>query len=78
MCIRDSENAVFPLEGKTGYELQVTEDCLTASTGRMTLRFGKRPWELSVFLDGKLLTRENVCDANAVSYTHLDVYKRQP
>ena len=22
------ENAVFPLEGKTGYELQVTEDCL--------------------------------------------------
>ena len=58
------ENAVFPLEGKTGYELQVTEDCLTASTGRMTLRFGKRPWELSVFLDGKLLTRENVCDAN--------------
>ncbi len=42
----------------------MTEDCLTASTGRMTLRFGKRPWELSVFLDGKLLTRENVCDAN--------------
>lgn len=58
------ENAVFPLEGVRGYTLSNQEDSLTVSTGRMELRLQKRPWELSVLLDGKVLTRENVCDSN--------------
>ncbi len=58
------ENAVFPLEGNCKVSVKEGEAYLEAAAGRMTLRLQKRPWELSVFLDGKLLTHENVCDSN--------------
>ncbi len=58
------ENAVFPLEGRQVYTLRDEGEYLSASTGRMELRMKKRPWQLSVLLDGKPLTHENVCDSN--------------
>ena len=58
------ENAVFPLEGRQAYSLEDKGECLSLSTGRMELRLKKRPWQLSVLLDGKPLTHENVCDSN--------------
>ncbi len=58
------ENAVFSLEGNYKVSVKEYDAYLEAAAGRMTLRLRKRPWELSVFLDGKLLTRENVCDSN--------------
>ncbi len=58
------ENAVFPLEGRQAYSLEDKGECLSLSTGRMELRLQKRPWQLSVLLDGKPLTHENVCDSN--------------
>lgn len=58
------ENAVFPLEGKAPAQLKDEGDFLSVSAGRVTLRLQKRPWELSVLLDGKPLTKENVCDSN--------------
>lgn len=58
------ENAVFPLEGAVNYVLEDRGECLSVTTGRMELLLRKRPWELTVLLDGKVLTRENVCDSN--------------
>ncbi len=58
------ENAVFSLEGRQAYSLEDKGECLSLSTGRMELRLQKRPWQLSVLLDGKPLTHENVCDSN--------------
>lgn len=58
------ENAVFPLEGACGFTLEDKGEHLSLSTGRMELRLQKRPWMLSVLLDGKALTHENVCDSN--------------
>ena len=58
------ENSVFQPHGEGEWKVQEQEDCLLAETGRLTLRFGKQPWEMSVLLDGKPLLHENVCDSN--------------
>ena len=57
-------NQVFDLPGVPG--VQVTEEDLfiTAGTARLTLSFRKCPWEMTVILDGEVLTKEQIKDHN--------------
>ncbi|MDE7353832.1 MAG: hypothetical protein K2O06_12405 [Acetatifactor sp.] len=55
-------NAIFSFDSHTGVRVDEEEDYITACTDRVTLRFRKCPWEMTVFLDGEELTREQIKD----------------
>ncbi|MGM9589675.1 MAG: TIM-barrel domain-containing protein [Faecousia sp.] len=57
-------NQVFDFTPIPDFTLEEEDLFFTARTSRLTLRFRKAPWELSVELDGEDLTREQIKDLN--------------
>ncbi|MDY4928165.1 alpha-xylosidase [Clostridium fessum] len=57
-------NPVFTPEQRIHAELLEQEHFFEFGTGHLTLHFCKDYWELSVYEDGKLLTKEQVFDTN--------------
>ena len=57
-------NAVFSFPGKAQAQVLEDESFIYAKTARLGLRFRKLPWEMTVILDGKELTGEQIKDFN--------------
>ena len=57
-------NQVFSFPAAGGVSLQEEDLFLTLKTERVTLQFRKCPWEMTVYLDGAELTREQIRDHN--------------
>ena len=57
-------NQVFDLPGVPGIQVREEDLFITAGTSRLTLSFRKCPWEMTVILDGDVLTREQIKDHN--------------
>ena len=57
-------NEVFPFEQRAAWRTEETQEELSMDTGRLRVVLKKLPWEMSVYLDGRLLTREQVRDSN--------------
>lgn len=57
-------NAVFSFPGKAQAQVLEDESFIYAKTARLELRFRKLPWEMTVILDGKELTGEQIKDFN--------------
>ena len=55
-------NQVFDFAPVEGCTVEEEELFLTASTSRLKLTFRKCPWEMTVTLDGELLTMEQIKD----------------
>ena len=75
MCIRDRFSALYgllrPLDGIHPYRLEL--QCRFRPDGRtLYVYWGNRVWE-ELYRE-----RPTVINLASVSYTHLDVYKRQP
>lgn len=67
------ENAVFDFPGFSGVTLVQDDTFVTLRTDRVTLKIRLCPWEMSVELDGRPLTREQIRDFNVDS-----LYKALP
>ena len=57
-------NQVFDLPGIPSIQVKEEDLFITAGTSRLTLSFRKCPWEMTVILDGQVLTREQIKDHN--------------
>ena len=57
-------NEVFSMEQTVPYQVEETEEYLSVRTLRMEIRIKKLPWEVSTYLDGRLLTKEQIRDSN--------------
>lgn len=57
-------NPVFDFPDEREAKLKECGDYYEYGTERLTLRFRKAYWEMSVFFDGKALTREQIFDTN--------------
>lgn len=57
-------NQVFDFPGVSLAAVDDEELFITAKTDRLTLRFRKCPWEMTVLLDGEVLTKEQIKDHN--------------
>lgn len=57
-------NEVFSFAPTDGVTVKEEALFLTAETQRVKLRFRKCPWEMTVYLDGEELTREQIRDHN--------------
>ena len=57
-------NQVFDFSGMEGITAKEEDLFLTAETSRLKLTFRKCPWEMTVALDGELLTKEQIKDHN--------------
>lgn len=57
-------NEVFLPEEMAAYDVWETEDFIHISTHRLEIRVRKLPWEVSTYLDGRLLAREQINDSN--------------
>ena len=60
----ETMNAVFDFPTARIAEIQEEELFLTAATSRLKLSFRKCPWEMTVELDGEILTLEQIRDHN--------------
>ena len=56
------ENSVLPKTDTIPMTIKEEEEEITASTERLMLRFQKCPWQMSVYLDGEELTKEQIKD----------------
>lgn len=61
-CIR--QNPVFDFPKWTGFKVRADDDFVYIETARLQLKIRKCPWELIVYLDGRLLTKEHIKDFN--------------
>lgn len=52
------------MEQTVPYQVEETEEYLSVRTLRMEIRIKKLPWEVSTYLDGRLLTKEQIRDSN--------------
>ena len=57
-------NQVFDFAGFPGITVTEEELFITAETARLKLSFRKCPWEMTVTLDGEVLTKEQIKDHN--------------
>lgn len=57
-------NEVFSMEKAAPYQVAEEEDALSIRTARLEIRIRKVPWEVSTYLDGRLLTKEQIRDSN--------------
>lgn len=57
-------NAIFSFPGKAQAQVLEDESFIYAKTAHLKLRFRKLPWEMTVILDGKKLTGEQIKDFN--------------
>lgn len=57
-------NEVFHFKGITDYEVVEEKEFIIIYTNRILLKVRKKPWEISVYLDGRLLTKEQILDSN--------------
>lgn len=57
-------NQVFPFEQREAYQVEETQEAVLIRTQRMRIELKKTPWEMSVYLDGRLVTKEQVRDSN--------------
>ena len=57
-------NAVFSFPGKAQAQVLEDESFIYAKTAHLELRFRKLPWEMTVILDGRELTGEQIKDFN--------------
>ena len=57
-------NQVFDFSGFPGVAVTEEELFITAETSRLKLSFRKCPWEMTVTLDGEVLTKEQIKDHN--------------
>jgi len=57
-------SAVFSFPGIAGAAVEEEELFFNVSTKRLTLKFRKCPWEMTVILDGEVLTLEQIKDHN--------------
>ncbi len=57
-------NQVFDFSGIEGITVKSEDLFLTVETSRLKLTFRKCPWEMTVALDGELLTKEQIRDHN--------------
>ena len=57
-------NQVFDFPGAGTCRVREEDLFITAETARLTLSFRKCPWEMTVILDGEVLTREQIKDHN--------------
>ena len=57
-------NQVFDFAGVSGVTVTEEELFISAQTPRLKLAFRKCPWEMTVTLDGELLTKEQIKDHN--------------
>lgn len=64
MVVPEKQNTVFDFPAAAAPVIWEDELFLTAKTDRLTLRFRKCPWEMTVELDGEVLTREQIKDHN--------------
>ena len=64
MTIPEQRNEVFSFPPVSGVAVVEEERFITASTEQLKLVFRKCPWEMRVFLDGELLTLEQIKDHN--------------
>ena len=62
--IPETRNAVFDFPTVNIARAEEEELFFTAKTPRLTLRFRKCPWEMTVVLDGEVLTLEQIKDLN--------------
>ena len=58
------KNEVFCFRPSAGISAEKQEDVVVVSSGRMKLTFRVWPWEMTVELDGRELTREQIRDLN--------------
>ncbi len=64
MKIPSRTNQVFDFPALPDFCAAEDELFIVAKTSRLTLRFRKAPWEMTVELDGDVLTREQIRDHN--------------
>ena len=60
----DFTNEVFSLEKTVSYQVAEEKETLSIHTARLEIRIRKIPWEVSTYLDGRLLTKEQNRDSN--------------
>ena len=70
-------NQVFDLSGIPGIQVKEEDFFITAESARLTLSFRKCPWEMTVTLDGELLTKEQIKDLCIAVDTVLTPQERQ-
>ena len=64
MILPERLNEVFSFPPAEGVQVEENEFFITAQTDRVKLTFRKCPWEMTVELDGELLTLEQIKDHN--------------
>ena len=64
MAVPEKPNTVFDFPAGAEPVIEESELFFTAKTSRLKLSFRKCPWEMTVELDGELLTREQIKDHN--------------
>ena len=64
MAVPQQPNTVFDFSAGAEPVIEESELFFTAETSRLKLSFRKCPWEMTVELDGELLTREQIKDHN--------------
>lgn len=64
MTVPEKPNTVFDFPAGAEPVVEESQLFLTASTSRLKLSFRKCPWEMTVELDGEILTREQIKDHN--------------
>ena len=62
--VEKCQNPVFSFPEKADVTVCEDDTFVTARTQRLELRFRKIPWEMTVYLDGKRLTGEQIKDFN--------------
>lgn len=57
-------NEVFKLDGIEGFTVDEDLEFVNMKTDRVEVKVRKKPWEVSYYLDGKLVTKEQIYDSN--------------